>query len=77
MDWHFDDTSRLVEGYKHLHIPVDDVDDENIITWFAKANRFIDDGLNPTRRADKDVALESRPETPDQNDGRSGVLVHW
>jgi hypothetical protein len=77
IDWHFDDNSRLIKGYKHLHIPVDDVDDENLITWFAKSNRFIDDGLNPIRRADKDIAVESRQGTPDHDGGRSGVLVHW
>lgn len=77
IDWHFDDNSKLIKGYKHLHIPVDDVDDENLITWFPKANRFLNDGLNPPGQADKDVAPESGSDTPDQNAGRSGVLVHW
>lgn len=77
IDWHFDDNSRLIKGYKHLHIPVHDVDDENLITWFPTANRFIDDGLNSPCQADKDVAAESGQDMPDQNGGRGGVLVHW
>jgi len=76
ISWHFEDNSQLIKGYKHLHILVDDVDHGNLIAWFARGNRFIDEGLNP-RRADADVTLESRHETPAQNDGKSGVLVHW
>jgi hypothetical protein len=76
VSWHLEDNPQLDKGYKHLHILVDDVNYENIITWFAKSNRFIDEGLNP-RRADDDVTLESRDETPAQNDGKGGVLVHW
>jgi hypothetical protein len=74
ISWSFKDNSHLTKGYKHLHILVDDVDNENLIAWFARSNRFIDEGLNP-RRADDDVTLESR--TPAQNDGKGGVLVHW
>ena len=74
--WHFEDDSRL-KSYKHLHILVNDVDDENLIAWFPKANRFIDDGLNPPCQAGNEVALESAQNTPDQNARSSGVLVHW
>jgi hypothetical protein len=74
--WHFEDDSTL-KGYKHLHILVNDVNDENLITWFPKANRFIDDGLNPPCQAGSEVAPESGQNTPDQNAGGSGVLVHW
>ena len=76
ISWHFEDNSQLIKGYKHLHILVDDVDYENLITWFGRGNRFIDEGLNP-RRADANVTLESQHKTPAQNDGKSGVLVHW
>ena len=55
---------------------MDDVDDENLISWFTKANRFIEEGLRPIGQARNDV-LESRQETLDHNDGNSGVLVHW
>ena len=76
ISWHFEDGSQLTKGYKHLHILVDDVDNENLLTWFARGNRFIDEGLNP-RRTNDDVTLESRHETPTQNDGKCGVLMHW
>jgi hypothetical protein len=76
ISWNFEENSQLTKGYKHLHILVDDVNYENLIIWFARANRFIDEGLNP-RRADGDVTLESRHETSAQNDGKNGVLVHW
>ena len=74
--WHFEDDSRL-KGYKHLHILVNDVDSENLISWFPKANRFIDDGLNPPCQAGNEVAPESRQDMPEQDAGSSGVLVHW
>lgn len=79
LDWHFDDESALIKGFKHLHIPVDDVEDENLLIWFARSNAFIEDGLKahlPIDRDNLDIPW---------NDGESvrrpatgpGVLVHW
>jgi dual specificity phosphatase 12 len=34
------------ELYKSLQIDIDDLDDENIIQHFGKANRFIREGLD-------------------------------
>lgn len=73
LDWQFDDNSQLVKGYKHLHIPVNDVDDENLLTWFPKGNLFIEEGLNYWKKVD---AVDQRNQ-PEPKDGGSGVLVHW
>ena len=35
----------LVQGYKHLQVEVDDVEDENLLQYFPKTNQFIQDGL--------------------------------
>ena len=75
LDWHFDDNSQLIKGYKHLHIPVDDVDDENLLAWFQRGNRFIEEGLNYRRK--KHGAPETQQDKYDGNEGVSGVLVHW
>jgi len=32
-------------GYKHLHVAVDDVGDEDLLSWFPAVNRFLDEGL--------------------------------
>ena len=36
---------KLFEGYEHLHIEVDDVEDENMLEWFSVANDFVRGGL--------------------------------
>ncbi|KAG9840449.1 dual specificity protein phosphatase 12, partial [Aureobasidium melanogenum] len=36
---------KLFEGYKHMVIEVDDVEDENLLEHFPAATRFIEDGL--------------------------------
>lgn len=36
---------KLFEGYKHMVVEVDDVEDENLLEHFPAATRFIDEGL--------------------------------
>lgn len=36
----------LLQGYKHLQVEVDDVEDENLLEHFSETNRFIQDGLD-------------------------------
>lgn len=36
----------LFEAYKHLVLEADDVEDENILQYFATSNPFIQDGLD-------------------------------
>lgn len=37
---------NLTEGFEHLKIEVDDVDDEDLLQYFASANAFIQAGLD-------------------------------
>ena len=36
----------LFQGYKHLQVEVDDVEDENLLEHLSETNRFIQDGLD-------------------------------
>ena len=36
----------LFQGYEHLQVEVDDVEDDNLLEHFSKTNRFIQDGLD-------------------------------
>jgi dual specificity phosphatase 12 len=75
IDYKFPDESSLIKGYQHLHIPIDDVEDENLIEWFPKSNTFIEQGLNYWRH---DVQQSSADKTQGRDIGAgSGVLVHW
>lgn len=75
IDWQLDDASPLIQGYRHLHIPVDDVDDENLLAWFPESNRFIDEGLSSPKK--QQVGQQRRHDDLDPADERGGVLVHW
>jgi hypothetical protein len=80
LDWHFDDASELIRGYQHLHIPVDDVEDENLLTWFPRSNAFIEEGLKAKWKHDGDRsnALPTHAnEAAVRSDDEGGVLVHW
>jgi len=78
LDWHFDDASELLRGYEHLHIPVDDVEDENLLTWFPRSNAFIEDGLKPKWQRDVDpMNSNDANEAATVSDHQRGVLVHW
>jgi len=37
---------RLFDGFKHMVVEVDDVDDENLLEHFPATNKFIQDGLD-------------------------------
>lgn len=73
IDWEFKDDSPTVRGYRHLHIPVDDVDDENLLEWFPKSNQFIHQGLH--YRPSKQDTLTDGIQHDDQKG--SGVYIHW
>ena len=73
LDWEFKEDPPLTRGYQHLHIPVDDVEDENLLEWFPRSNRFIQQGLDyrssdTTRRGNGVDNLDEKG---------SGVYIHW
>ena len=37
---------KLFEGFNHMVVEVDDVDDENLLEHFPATNKFIQDGLD-------------------------------
>jgi len=76
LDWEFKDDAPLIRGYQHLHIPVDDVEDENLLEWFPKSNAFIKQGLN--YRAGNRTSLGTGVDDFDDFDEKgSGVYIHW
>lgn len=77
MDWTFEEDNALTRGYQHLHIPVDDVEDENLIRYFPQAVEFIHKGLNnwqPAQLAKSATGLSSGSDDTHQG---GGVLIHW
>jgi hypothetical protein len=75
IDWKFHDESPLIKDFQHLHVSVDDVDEENLIEHFARSNAFIKEGLNHRRTASN---IQPNPgEEWTGEDGGSGVLIHW
>ena len=71
MDWQFDKDNDLTRGFQHLHIPVDDVEDENLIRYFPQAVEFIHKGLTAPRDAP-----DTSSSSGDPSQG-NGVLIHW
>lgn len=69
LDFEFKSEDPLTRGYQHLHIPVDDVEDENLLEWFPKSNHFVQEGLDykPGHAEDNDNSAERG----------SGVYIHW
>jgi dual specificity phosphatase 12 len=77
IDWKFHDESPLIKDFQHLHISVDDVDEENLIEHFARSNAFIKEGLN-YRKGEANVSTHfNSTEEWTGVDGGSGVLIHW
>lgn len=37
---------ELFDGFKHMVVEVDDVEDDNLLEHFTKSNEFIQDGLD-------------------------------
>jgi hypothetical protein len=75
MDWQFEEENPMTRGFQHLHIPVDDVEDENLLVWFPRSNVFIQQGLDFWRTPEY---ANSRPDlSSDDGDQGSGVLIHW
>jgi hypothetical protein len=78
MDWHFEEGNALTKGFQHLHIPVDDVEDENLIRYFPQSAAFVHDALNGKSANDKATISKSAfPSDPDELDPGNGVLIHW
>lgn len=76
MDWQFEEDNPLTRGFQHLHIPVDDVEDENLIKWFPRSNAFVQAALksDPTNRP---AATAESPKPSDDDHPGNGVLIHW
>ena len=75
LEWQFEQDNPLTRGFQHLHVPVDDVEDENLLAWFPRTNSFIHAGLNYWRTS-KDAKSRPDLESGDEDRG-SGVLIHW
>lgn len=76
MDWQFEEDNALTRGFQHLHIPVDDVEDENLLRYFPQAVEFIHQGLNSP--SNKRLNNGGRPSSnSDDLDRGNGVLIHW
>lgn len=75
LDWKFEDDTPLTKGYRHLHIPVDDVEDENLLDWFPRSNVFIQEGLDYWKKGQAGAATVAKGVTEDEKG--SGVLIHW
>ncbi|ETN40250.1 uncharacterized protein HMPREF1541_04526 [Cyphellophora europaea CBS 101466] len=76
MDWKFEEDNALTRGFQHLHIPVDDVEDENLLRYFPQAVDFIHKGLKhwqPDKPINNVTDLSSGSEDVHQG---SGVLIH-
>lgn len=73
MDWQFDEDNALTRGFQHLHIPVDDVEDENLLRYFPQAVEFIHKALTDKRANNVSRSLSN----PDELDRGNGVLIHW
>ncbi|RMZ92302.1 hypothetical protein DV736_g483, partial [Chaetothyriales sp. CBS 134916] len=79
LEWQFQPDNPLTRGYQHLHIPVDDVEDENLLIWFPRSNAFIHDALvnsNPTKVPSRSETSTTNPDVRDTDPG-NGVLIHW
>ncbi|KIW26816.1 uncharacterized protein PV07_06620 [Cladophialophora immunda] len=75
LDWKFQKDWASLRGFQHLHIPLDDVYDSNILSYFPRSNAFIHEGLKYSRSNQletsgtslKDGSIDPIP---------GGVLVH-
>ncbi|KIX93700.1 uncharacterized protein Z520_10606 [Fonsecaea multimorphosa CBS 102226] len=75
LDWKFQKDWASLRGFQHLHIPLDDVYDSNILSYFPRSNAFIHEGLKDSRSNQfdasgtplKDGSIDPIP---------GGVLVH-
>lgn len=78
MDWQFEEDNPLTRGFGHLHIPVDDVEDENLIRWFPQSNAFIDKALKTTSKpVDVPVRDAESASKDDQTSNGNAVFIHW
>ena len=79
LDWEFKGDNPLTRGYQHLHIAVDDVEDENLLRYFPQSNAFIHKGLKywqPEKHTNQDTQSSQGPDPLDIGAG-NGVFIHW
>ncbi|KPI42567.1 uncharacterized protein AB675_9725 [Cyphellophora attinorum] len=78
MDWQFEEDNPLTRGFEHLHIPVDDVEDENLIRWFPQSNAFIDKALKAKTPQRSNSTTDSRSvhDETTQSENGPGVFIH-
>jgi hypothetical protein len=78
LDWQFEKDNPQTRGFHHLHVPVDDVEDENLLVWFPRTNAFIQQGLDywRTPAAHEERSFQGDLDPLDGDKG-SGVLIHW
>ncbi|KIX10316.1 uncharacterized protein Z518_01398 [Rhinocladiella mackenziei CBS 650.93] len=75
VDWKFPQGWAPLRGFQHLRIPLDDVQESNILAYFPRSNAFIHEGLNywaGSPSSSRDGPLQD----PDGISRESGVLVH-
>ncbi|OAG38396.1 hypothetical protein AYO21_07379 [Fonsecaea monophora] len=76
LDWKFQKDWASLRGFQHLHIPLDDVYDSNILSYFPRSNAFIHEGLKHSRSNQLETSGTSLKDG--SNDPiPGGVLVHW
>ena len=79
LEWQFEPDNPLTRGFQHLHIPVDDVEDENLLTWFPRSNAFVHDALTkwgPKKDASHGANSAPALDMLDSEQG-NGVFIHW
>ncbi|KIW75572.1 hypothetical protein Z517_10314 [Fonsecaea pedrosoi CBS 271.37] len=75
LDWKFQKDWASLRGFQHLHIPLDDVYDSNILSYFPRSNAFIHEGLKHSRSNQLETSGTSLKDG--SNDPiPGGVLVH-
>jgi len=77
IDWKFHDESPLIKDFQHLHVSVDDVDEENLLEHFSRSNAFIKAGVNYRGKDGKAVSQPNPANEWTGEEGGSGVLIHW
>jgi hypothetical protein len=79
LDWKFANNWAALRGFQHLHIPLDDVYDSNILSFFPRSNAFIHEGLKYSRSSQSTTSGAASKD--DTGSGVTplpgGVLVHW
>ncbi|KAJ9612442.1 tyrosine protein phosphatase yvh1 [Cladophialophora chaetospira] len=76
IDWKFQNVWAALRGFQHLHIPLDDVYDSNILSYFPRSNAFIHDGLKHSRPSQSTNPQEAVTKDGSLTPIAGGILVH-